>query len=147
MTRHAHAACDALLRGFRGGQGAEACEEVFDALRQMRAALRTRRSRLASILERHGLRVSNLSPAGLFLFPNLAPLEGRIFVDREGHRHTLSRETVVETLRDHCGLQLNTGRWAGAPGHARICFSLTEDAFEVALRRLECFFEALEASS
>ncbi len=138
-AHHACVATETLLRGFRGGGTGEGADEVLDYLGAMRAKLGERRARLVDLLDAHGLTPCPGPPAGLFVFCDLGALGGR----RHPGFGELSADNAVDAIRACAGLQLNPGRWAGAPGFARLCFSLTEPAFEVALRRLSAFLAAL----
>ena len=140
LARHALVACEALLRGFRGGPSGDGAREVLEYLDAMRRLLFERRSRLVATLARHGVNVGGEGQvaAGLFIFPDMSPLVGRHLVTGND-RILLEEDTLTDVMRQYAGLQVNPGRWAGVPGRARLCFSLTGDAFEVALARLEWF--------
>ncbi len=143
-TRHACLAAEVLLRGFRPGAPPEAAAEVLADLRATRRDLAAKRQRLHDLLTQAGLLLPKGHPAGLFLFPDATPLLGRTLRRDDAPPLTLTLDNLHHALRDAVGLQVNPGRWAGAPGHLRLCFSLTDPRFEAALRRLRTFFDRIE---
>lgn len=137
---HALIAAEALLRGFRGGNAAdEGAAEVLSYLRQSRAALRERRDALVGVLAEAGITVPAGRPGGLFVFADFSPWEGRRWRAPDGELRRLEAARVDEALLLGAGLRVNPGSWAGAPGFARLCFSLRRVRFELALRSLRRF--------
>lgn len=142
-------ATEAFLRGFAGNESEQqlADEYLEQCLAATRALLGERRALLCQLFESHGVEVPAGRAGGLFIFPRIESLYGRQLRVQD-RVYTLKDELdVCRRLRELFGLRVNPGRWAGAPDHVRICFSLTPERFMQAERRLREFFRALEGES
>jgi aspartate/methionine/tyrosine aminotransferase/methylase of polypeptide subunit release factors len=141
IERHARVACEVFLRGLLGSSSERIAtgQTLVEYRQRMVEVLARQRERLLGLLRQHGLRVPEGPAAGLFVFPDVSSLYGREL--RAGSQTLqLSEQTLPGVLREHYGLSVNTGAWAGTSGHLRLCFSLEPQRFDRAMARLERFF-------
>jgi aspartate/methionine/tyrosine aminotransferase/methylase of polypeptide subunit release factors len=145
IERHARVACEVFLRGLLGSPSERTATKhaLVEYREHMVALLASQRERLVVLLREYGLCVPEGRAAGLFVFPDVTSLYGReLRVD--GQTLQLSEATLPTVLREHYGLSVNNGAWAGTSGHLRLCFSLEPQRFERAMTRLQRFLADLQ---